>query len=512
MPNVRRYSNKVVRLFATAAVCPLLVCAQVSWFSRSDHFAPKERLSGIGVSRLDMPKGVLESRTQSMIESQTFAIMRDPQALAGAKRITSPKMQAIFASAARSSGLPADFIASIAYLESWGNPTAVSPAGPKGIMQIAAGTARAMGLRMVYAKRYRSVTQKRRVRLKSGKTVTRNVRRRVPYSVLVRDERMVPAKAVPAAARYLARLEQKFGGRDWAVWAYHCGEGCTSQVLATVRESDDLKGDPPSVAQVFFGAHPGRNQALYQTLKYHMERDFSPTYWFRVTRARQLLAMYESDAKEFEKLWREYQNRVNPNERAPHRLSVWLTEADLAYKTCDDMKRAAGRELVEVFDKPKYFGFELRKAGALAIGADDPANQRYYFQASPAVVGTMAYIAFETRRVHDAMKRKGEKWVPLEVTSLVRPLDKEMMSATGTGDPLPAHCTGQVFDIDFRNLPSGQREALEFTLDELGWLGMLGFVKEAPGSTVLHIGAAPTARDFFTRIYYQALEEASDSD
>ena len=38
-------------------------------------------------------------------------------------------------------------------------------------------------------------------------------------------------------------------------------------------------------------------------------------------------------------------------------------------------------------------------------------------QASQAAIGTIAYIAFETRRLHEAMKPKNERFVPLEIMS-----------------------------------------------------------------------------------------------
>jgi hypothetical protein len=124
-------------------------------------------------------------------------------------------------------------------------------------------------------------------------------------------------------------------------------------------------------------------------------------------------------------------------------------------------------------------------------------------------MGTIAYIAFETRRLHEAMKPRGEKFVPLEITALVQPLDyEERQPRRGTSE-LPAHCTGQVFDLDISNLPRGQQEALEFVLADLGWGGFLGFVRESDRGTVLHIGAAPTARDFFTRVYEEGLAEMS---
>src|SRR5690349_12857711 len=116
-----------------AGLLPVLF--QFNFLQRADYFTPSNRESGSGVDREQISAAVLASRTESMVASQTFSILRDPQALAGAQRISSPRLQKIFADAARKSGLPASFISAIAYLESWGNATAESPAGPKGIMQ-----------------------------------------------------------------------------------------------------------------------------------------------------------------------------------------------------------------------------------------------------------------------------------------------------------------------------------------------------------------------------------------
>src|SRR5689334_15087662 len=121
-----------------------------------ERFLPTHRLMGIGVGREDMSDDLLDTRTDLMIQSQTFAIMRESQALAGAKRITgSPQLQALFKSAAASGGMPAQVVEAIAYLESWGDPKAESPAGPRGIMQISAATAATMGLRITYQTRYK---------------------------------------------------------------------------------------------------------------------------------------------------------------------------------------------------------------------------------------------------------------------------------------------------------------------------------------------------------------------
>ena len=145
-----------------------------------------------------------------MIDSQTFAIMRDPEALTGAERITAPDSSGSSNDASRQSGLPASFVAAIAYLESWGNAESGESGGTERASCRSRGrTARIMGLQMVYSTRYKISTEKKLVRKRKGaKPIWRTVRRKIPYTVLVRDERLYPERAIPAAAQYLARLEE----------------------------------------------------------------------------------------------------------------------------------------------------------------------------------------------------------------------------------------------------------------------------------------------------------------
>ena len=503
--------NPILRLCTSLAVAAALAPvspAQFPWLKSSAYFTPDNRLSGIGVDRSGMSDVVLSSRTGLMIESQTFGIMRDPQAISGAQRITNPKLQAIFEDAEKKSGWPAPMLAAISYLESWGDPLAESPAGPKGIMQISEATARRMGLKIVRATRYRVTTERKTVRLKRGKKptrmVTRTITRKTPYTVTVRDERFLPDKAIPAAARYLAQMEQHFGGQDWAVFAYHCGEGCVAEFQSILRQSNDLKRGKTTVAEAFFSSSPARNKELYQAIAKHMDRDYSPTYWFRIMRAAQLLDLYKKEPAAYKKLALEYKYEPNPAMRAPHRLSVWLRPEDLAYRSCDDIRRDQGTKLFRVFENPELFGFSLRKSGSCAIGHYDLKNQEFYLQASPSAIGALTYIAFETRRLHDALKPKGEQFVPLEVTSLIRPLDPQKPAGEAKSE-FHSHCSGQVFDINVAELPPKERECLRFVLEDIGWNGYLGFVEESPNSGTLHIGCAPSAREFFTRVYEEAL-------
>jgi hypothetical protein len=450
------------------------------------------RLAGIGAERADISDDMLRVRTDLMIQSQTFAIMRDPQSVEGAERITGPKLKALFQAAERQTGFPASTLAAISYLESWGQTTAESPSGPKGIMQISEATARSMGLRIERATRYRITTQTKTVK---GKKRTLKVR--TPYKVTVRDERLIPERAIPAAAAYLSRLEQKFDGRDWGIFAYHYGEGCVSYLRSIAEMAAGFRGKPLTVSRMFFNCNPAYNRNLYQAVKAQMQRDFSPTYWFRVMRAEELLALSRADMDAFRKLADEYRSDFFTTVRAPNRLSVWLRSTDLAYRTCDDIRADQGKRLAKAFDNPDYFGYKLRTSGLGAMGAEDPKNQDLYLHASPAAIGTLSYIAYETRRLYEKTDSI-EPFRPLDVTSLVHPMDS---LAPQDSPELMGHCSGQVFDIEIGKLPGAERECLQAVLDDLGWYGYLGFTEEAPGSDHVHIGCSPSSRDFFAQVF-----------
>ena len=462
---------------------------------QSEYFIPAHSLPGIGAGRHELTQETLALRTDAMLQSQTFIIMRDPQALAGAERIYKSGLQRLFRDAARKSGFPAATLEAIAYLESWGIANAESPAGPRGIMQISEATGRRMGLRISYALRHRVTKTKTAVLNKHGKLVNRTVRHTVAYTVLVRDDRLKPEKAIPAAAAYLAGLEQRFGGRDWAIWAYHCGEGCVSDFRSIARVTPGLDEPPASVAKVFFGCSPVWNRELYQAIHAQMDRDYSPTYWFRVMRAQQLLSMYEGEPSEFRDLVEEYRYRTDAALRAPDRLSAWLKPQDLIYGTSDDIRNEPVHKLVSAPDDPAFFGFQV--AGPTLPGDEYGVN--YFGQAFPSTIGTLAYIAFETRRLFDAMPHGDESFVPLDVTALVLPMRAEGRVALGsrTGE----HASGQVFDISVARLPARERECLQFVLDDLGWSGCLGFIEESPGSETLHIGCSPSSREFFGQVF-----------
>jgi hypothetical protein len=476
----------------------LLGLALLGQAGSPEYFSPAHRISGVGVSRDDISRDLLEARTDLMIQSQTFSIMREPLAVAGAKRITTTAtLQNLFKQAERQTGVPATLIEAIAYLESWGEAKAESPSGPKGIMQISGATARSMGLRVVSSTRYRTSKERVLVPAKGKKKAYyRTVTRKTPYTVTVRDDRMYPERAIPAAARYLASMEQRFG-RDWAIFAYHCGQGCVAEMMELTRRARGIPRDELTVPRMFFSNSPAWNRELYQAVQQQMQRDWSPTYYFRIMRAQQLLAMYRKDPAAFAALSQEYRSEFASGPRAPHRLSVWLKRDDMLYRNPDDIRVNLGKKLVRALDRPEYLGYSLR------ILPDSPANLEFWSQASPSALGALAYIAFETRRMFEEMKSK-EKFQPLPVTALVEPEDFVRGKQEGL-----SHTSGQVFDVDFSGLPPAEVEALRFVLNDLGWAGYLGFIEE--GRENLHIGCSPTSREFFATVFNEALGKREET-
>jgi len=451
------------------------------------YFVPAHRVAGIGVARDDLSEELLQARTERMIQSETFGIMRETLAVPGAKRITSSsRLQALFRSASARSGLPASLIEAIAYLESWGDARAQSPSGPRGIMQISEATAHSMGLKVTHATRYRVIKEKIQLASTGRRAKYRTISHKIPYSVAGRDDRLSPDRAVPAAARYLAFMEQKYGGRDWAIFAYHCGQGCVNTMIELTRQARGIPPGQVTVPRMFFSASPSWNRDLYQAIQQEMQRDFSPTYYFRVMRAEQLLALYRRDPKAFVALSEEYRNKF-ASVRAPHRLSAWLKPDDLVFHGGDDIRSNPGNRLVEAPNRPGYLGY------ALQLAPDASAR------ASAAALGSLTYIAFETRRLLEETS-PNQEFVPLPVASLVESADDDRRA--GRPEAL-AHSSGQVFDIEFSSLPPAELECLRLVLDDLGWDGSLGFVEE--GRNRMHIGCSPGSRPFFAGIFQEAL-------
>jgi Transglycosylase SLT domain len=493
------------------------------------EFTPSHRLSGVGIDRQNITDAVLTERTRRMMDNQTFGILRDPDAVAGAGRVASERFGKMFEAASVASGFSRSKLEAIAYVESYGRADAVSTSGPRGIMQFTADTARVAGVihkedvLKTLTLRIPLKDRKGRPLKKGGKLQYRTVRKKRTVKVEV-DDRMKPDKAISGAARYLSYLSRKYGSEDLAIFAYHCGEGCMAQFLEAAKKSERFKAGV-TAPKLFFLNSPAWNRELYRLVAYHMKRDWSPTYYFRVARAEELLALYRTNRSDFGRLLDECRNKVKPENSAPYRFWAWLGPKDLIYEQCEDLIHDPGHKLVKALDRPDFYGFLLRKDGPGSIGEMEEKariknrkkleaylekhlkHKEYYLQASASAIGALAYVTFETRRLFEAAYPK-KKWAPLEVTALVRALEYQGrlhgdydVSRTA----LPSHCTGEVFDLSYKDITEAEYASLLFVLEDIGNDGYLSYIVES--GNCFHVVHSPSSATFFSTVYQEALSK-----
>ncbi|MFZ2149994.1 MAG: transglycosylase SLT domain-containing protein [Minisyncoccia bacterium] len=481
--------------------------ATTNALTKPSFFVPKHQLS-VGVGRENMSETALSERTERVVEEQKFGILRSPVAVQCAERINA--LQPIFREAARESGFSQTMLQGMAWIESCGDPRAKSPTGPRGVMQFTEGTGVDAGLvnkevrkkKVPKGWKYKGKGKKRRKVATGWRTVS--------YTVVVKDDRLNAKKSIFAAAHYLKRLEADLGGEDLAVFAFHCGRGCVKEMVSLGKKAF---GEPVTMPRLFFLNHPSFNSKIYHKIRYHMGRDWSPTYWFRVVAAAELFDLYQTEPAKFKKLARRYRENVNVKGEVPSRMWFWLTKKDLIYKNLRDLnpRDGGGKGLEPLFEEPDYFGFKLRTSGNGPIAEKDLENQELYLQNSPAAHGALLTVAFETRRLHVKLYPK-EEFVPLDVTSLVRHLEYQELLKKGkivnARTAFPTHTSGQVFDVSYLYLPKGERRCLTFILEDLEHYGYLSFIEEVTGSRTFHVTVSPSSRQFFSQVFEDARSEA----
>lgn len=490
----------------------ILTALAVRVRAADSYFVPPVKIAGVSADRSTLwrDENMLAQRTGRMFSAMTWAIMRNPKVLENAQRVTDEKLSKIFKNASTEPGvITAGMLQAISFVESGGDEDAVSPTGPVGPMQIS----RAKGIDLgIYAtkKVKKKVFISKKVRGgKRGKPRVIQVSKTITVEEVIRDDRRVPEVAIPAAWKNLEVMARILGGTDFAIAAWHGGEkrvlrwiSLASGTTATEANAANLVNkNKLTVARIFFGCSPVSKRALYLQLKKDLESDYSPTYWFRVIRGEQLLAVYRIDKDEFKKLAHENQNKANDKIMAPSRFWSWLTREEFMYDNRDDIRKAVKKgELVVVPNSPRTFGFKLRVQGRGSIGEMDFPNQELYLYATTDVRGAIMYIAYELRRL------AGRETFNFEITSLVR--DKEYQGKlksrggnVNASTAFPTHLSGKVFDITYAKLNRRQKEFLEFILQDLEWADVLSFVEEGHAQRTFHVVPAPSARHFFSQVY-----------
>ena len=120
------------------------------------------------------------------------------------------------------------------------------------------------------------------------------------------DHRFDPARAIPAQTRYLLKLTRKYGGVDWALQAYHGGEGGASKTMRLfLSEAPRLAsrgGSWVPYGDFYARVSPTATPASFSYL--YGRSDDHRYYWWKVLMAERALDLYRKDPEQFEREWR----------------------------------------------------------------------------------------------------------------------------------------------------------------------------------------------------------------
>jgi hypothetical protein len=381
-------------------------------------------------------------------------------------------------------GLDADIVEAIVFLESAGRPEVIAgedPANASGLTQILAETATnllGMPVNLVSSRRLTRRIEAAQSRGEMGKVERLfAARRRV-------DARFDPAEALAGTVRYLAFARRRFGREDLAVVSYHMGIGNLTQVIrayagepnaeipAIIRERD------LSWARLYFDSSPIRHRRAW--LRLATLGDDSQTYYWRVLAAREVMRLFRQDSAALDRLARLH-GRGPSAERALH-----PPEATARFATLDELRAASQRgELERLPTDPNKLHFAVSPTIDSAV-APEGREAGAYRRLRPSALRLLRYLA---ARVHDLSGADA----PLTVTRAT--YDEAYGRRLGIRGPDAAsqrllHETGFAFDIRRRYASGAQRAAFQYTLERLETLGLIAWIRDRSD---IHITAASQA-------------------
>jgi hypothetical protein len=382
------------------------------------------------------------------------------------------------------SGIDADLVEAIVFLESAGRPDVIAGDDPEhasGLTQILAETAtNFLGMRVDLAASRELTRQMAEAQARGDESAVERLqqeRRRI-------DERFDPAQALAGTVRYLREARREFGRDDLAVVSYHMGignlagvaraySGRASDPIADVVREDDL-----SYARVYFDSGPTDHREVWQQLAAF--GDDSQTYYWRVLAARDIMRLFREDPTRLEQL-AELHGRATSAELVLH-----PPRAVRRFAAPDALEAALRlRRLEQVPDDPArlHFRVDPRLEATVRDLGGDP---RAYRALRPRALRLLGYLAEEVYRL-------GRDERPLTVT---RAAYDEATGASLTPPDLgkeahgSLHATGFAFDVHRRYGSESQAAAFQWTLERLETLGLIAWTR---GKNVIHVTVSPRA-------------------
>lgn len=500
----------------------VLLCASAA------HAQP-QRIPGLGADRAVLTSEQIAARTIRLQRGSDFYLLRHEDARNAPGRIFDPAIWTIIQKSARDNNLDPMTIAAVIFIESYGRPEVKSGTGPAGIGQISRASAKDLGLVVKVIRRkigsHKEPVYRYRGRGKNRKRIVVRYKTVTDYQVTRIDERLEPAKAIPAMARRLASRVSIFGREDFAIQEYHDGLGrvlklisaytgiprpirIISRVLGRQEVTEKtvagiLAANQLSYPEIFF-----RNTPYYKTAAFKFLGnipDFGATYYFNVEEARRLLGVYRESPAEFARLVQGYENKFG-NRTLPNLMWSFYTPEQVQQLRFADLEainlaKRHGR-LVNLPTPWAKYGFYVRVTGPSRIAEKDPLHQADYIAAEPATIGCLLYVINELKLLEQA------RYQPLELNSAVRndqTQGKLHGSNSNSRTALPTHTMGKAFDLPLKNLKKWQKDDLLFILYDLEISGMLAYVKEGSQDTI-HVVANPEFEQFFTNYYKETIK------
>jgi len=405
--------------------------------------------------------------------------------LATARRVDA--FRPLVEAAVEDTEIDADLLEAIVFLESGGRPDVIAgddPEAASGLTQILAETAQSFLGMNVDLDRSRALT----VRIAGAERrgdLARAERLRADRRAI--DARFDPAQALAGTVRYLSRAYERLGREDLAVVSYHMGIGNLTNVLRAYTGSGAETPVPELVdendlswAHVFFDTAPDWHPAAHRLLA--RLGDDSPTYYWRVLAAAEIMRLYRNDFDRLQELDLLHGAKASAEEvlHPPSETERFADGIDLQ-RAWDD------RVLQPLPEDPGRLGFTVDPSmGELAPALGRPRD--LYRGLRKEALALLVYVGSRVQAIGGASR-------PLQVTSSVR--DEEYQSLLRATNPEAAqryslHTTGYAFDVRRRYESGAQAQAFQFMLDDLTARGLIAWAREP---AAIHVTVAENAAE-----------------
>lgn len=364
--------------------------------------------------------------------------------------------------AVRGTDIPPALLEGMVFLESAGRPDAVAGGSVQdaaGLTQILPSTGSLLGLHVDPS---RSGPLLAAVQAAQAAGDTARLKRL--YARLIRvDQRFDPGRALAATVRYLEMAQRDLGRLDQAVVAYHAGIGNVQTVL---RDYDG--GRPVSYTQLYFDTSPERHAAAWRFLS--GLGDDSALYLWRVEEAQRLMQMYRSAPGALRNL-----NQLELGYPSDALTLLPASVPHLAGPAALSSAYTSGTLVPLPRDGARLHLVYAAGMGSLARQWHVPVA--LYRGLRPDALAVLTRMAAAVHQLAGGS---------LTVTSTV--LDRHYQRRLGYVDP--PGTTGFTFQILRHYAPVAQAPALQFVLDRLQALDLIGWIR---GSRTIEVTVAPGA-------------------